>query len=110
ADTILLRDCFSANAVLHTIKHDKDDIKVMEGKIADFIAFVGKETVGAADEQIVVETLKTDGSLAIVWTPYQFFYKGKFSHCGVNSIQLVRLKAGWKIQYIIDTRRREACQ
>ncbi|MBC7889838.1 MAG: hypothetical protein H7Z13_18335, partial [Ferruginibacter sp.] len=40
ADTILLRDCFSANAVLHTIKHDKDDIKVMEGKIADFIAFV----------------------------------------------------------------------
>jgi Domain of unknown function (DUF4440) len=109
ADTVLLKNCFSASAVLQTIKDDKGVIKVIEEKVADFIDFVGKERVGSADEQIIVETVKTDGPMAIVWTPYKFYYQGKFSHCGVNSFQLVRLNGQWKIQYIIDTRRKEGC-
>jgi Putative lumazine-binding len=109
ADTVLLKNCFSPNAVFQTIKDDNGIIKVNEEKIADFIGFISKETAGSADEQIVVETVKIDGPLAIVWTPYKFYYKGKFSHCGVNSFQLVRLKEGWKIQFIIDTRRKEGC-
>ncbi|MEO5892071.1 MAG: nuclear transport factor 2 family protein [Ferruginibacter sp.] len=109
ADTALLKNCFSPNAVLQTIKNDKGVTTVIDEKVADFIDFVGKESVGNADEQIVVETVKIDGPLAIVWTPYKFYYKGKFSHCGVNSFQLIRLGEGWKIQYIIDTRRKDAC-
>ena len=109
ADTALLKSCFSSNAVLQTIHEDKGSIKVSDEKLADFVDFVGKETAGAADEQIIVETVKIDGPLAFVWTPYKFYYKGKFSHCGVNAFQLVRLSGGWKIQYIIDTRRKEAC-
>ena len=109
ADTALLKSCFSSNAVLQTIHEDKGSIKVSDEKLADFVDFVGKETAGAADEQIIVETVKIDGPLAFVWTPYKFYYKGKFSHCGVNAFQLVRLSGEWKIQYIIDTRRKEAC-
>src|SRR6188768_1196397 len=84
ADTSLLKTCFSPNAVLQTIQEDKGSIKVSNENLSDFIDFVGKETVGAADEQIIVETVKIDGPLAFVWTPYKFYYKGKFSHCGVN--------------------------
>jgi hypothetical protein len=47
--------------------------------------------------------------MAAVWTPYNFYYNGQFSHCGVNSFQVIRFKDGWKIQYIIDTRRRTGC-
>ena len=78
--------------------------------IKAFIDFVGHQKAGDADEQIKIESVNSDGPLATVWTTYQFFYKGKFSHCGINSFQLVRLDAGWKIQYIIDTRKREGCQ
>ena len=39
-----------------------------------------------------------------------FYYKGQFLHCGVDSWQLVRLNGVWKIQYLIDTRRKEPCQ
>ena len=109
ADTALLKSCFSSNAILQTIREDDGSIKVSNEKLTDFVDFVGKETAGAADEQIIVEMVKIDGPLAFVWTPYKFYYKGKFSHCGVNSFQLVRLSDGWKIQYIIDTRREEAC-
>jgi len=110
ADTVLLKNCFAPVAVMQTIQENKGTIKVSNESVADFIAFVGKETAGAADEQILFETISIDGTLAAVWAPYKFYYKGKFSHCGVNSFQLVRLNSGWKIQYIIDTRKKEGCQ
>jgi hypothetical protein len=110
ADTVLLKKCFSPNAVMHTIQNNKGVIKVVDETVTDFVGFVGKETVGAADEQIVFESIKIDGAMATVWTPYKFYYKGQFSHCGVNSFQLVRLAEGWKIQYIIDTRRKQGCE
>lgn len=110
ADTVLLKQSFSSNAVLQTIKTGNGDIAIITEQVGDFIEFIGKETVGAADEQVVVETVKIDGPMAMVWAPYNFYYRGKFSHCGVNSFQLVRLREGWKIQYIIDTRRKEGCR
>ena len=109
ADTVMLQHCFSPNAVLQTIEEKNSVIKVRDEVVKDFIDFVGKETVGSADERITIETVKIDGPMAMVWAPYQFFYKGKFSHCGVNVFELVRLNTGWKIQYIIDTRRKGNC-
>lgn len=46
----------------------------------------------------------------MVWAPYQFYYKGKFSHCGADSFQLVRINGKWKIQYLVDTRRSQGCE
>lgn len=110
ADTVLLKECFSPNVIFQTIRNNNGIVTVVDELVTDFIKVIGKENKGAADEQIIVETVKIDGPLAFAWTPYQFYYKGKFSHCGVNSFQLVRLNSGWKIQYIIDTRRKEGCQ
>jgi hypothetical protein len=110
ADTVLLKNCFSPTAVMQTIQAKNGVLTVADETVTDFVGFIGKETVGAADEQIEIETIKIDGPMAAVWTPYKFYYKGKFSHCGVNSFQLVRLAEGWKIQYIIDTRRKQGCE
>ena len=106
----LVKSCFTENAVLQTIAKKGDEIKVENEPVSEFVDFVSKQTVGDADEQIVFDDIKIDGPLAMVWTPYQFYYKGKFSHCGVNSFQLVKVISGWKIQYIIDTRRKEGCK
>ncbi|HNA01067.1 MAG TPA: hypothetical protein PLN49_09415, partial [Ferruginibacter sp.] len=64
----------------------------------------------AADERITFDVVRVDGALAIAWTPYKFYFNGKFSHCGVNSFQLVRFNGEWKIQYLIDTRRKAGCE
>jgi hypothetical protein len=110
ADTSLLKGCFAESMILQTITTGKDGkTTVSTENKNNFIAFIGKELPGNADERIVFETVKVDGPLAIAWTPYQFYYKGKFSHCGVNSFQLVRFNGEWKIQYLIDTRRRLGC-
>lgn len=79
-------------------------------QLKDFVDFISKEEKGNADERIIFETIKIDGPLALVWAPYKFYYKGIFSHCGVDSFQLVQLAEGWKIQYIIDTRRKDKCK
>ncbi len=107
----LLEQVFADSAIMQTIAKDKQgNTMIRTEKPAAFIDFIKGIQPGVADERISFETIKIDGSLAIVWTPYQFYYNGKFSHCGVNSFQLVRLKEGWKIQYLIDTRKKEGCE
>jgi len=109
-DAAGLRSTFADSMVLQTITRTKDGATVVRNENAEgFIDFISKQKAGAADERISFETIRIDGPLAIAWTPYQFFFNGQFSHCGVNSFQLVRFNGVWKIQYLIDTRRRQGC-
>lgn len=110
ADAGLMKTCFADSMVLQTISRNKEGkLIVLNEEAAGFIDFVSKEQPGNADERIIFDVIKTDGPLAIAWTPYHFYYKGVFSHCGVNSFQLVRFNGEWKIQYLIDTRRKQGC-
>jgi len=111
ADAVAVKSSFADSAVLQTITRNKEGNVVIRNEgVADFADFVGKQAKGAADERIVFDMVKIDGALAIVWTPYKFYFNGNFSHCGVNSFQLVRFTNGWKIQYLIDTRRKTGCE
>lgn len=107
ADSELVKSAFAENALLQTIT--KDGL-VKSDSIQDFITSVSKFTKGDLDERITVEAVHTDGNLASVFTPYSFYLKGKLSHCGANSFQLVKQNNEWKIQYIIDTRRKDNCK
>ncbi|APZ45681.1 hypothetical protein BW723_04935 [Polaribacter reichenbachii] len=54
--------------------------------------------------------IKIDGNLASVWTPYEFYFNKKFSHCGANSFQLFNNNGNWQIIYLVDMRRTESCK
>ena len=45
--------------------------------------------------------------MANAWTPYQFWFNDQFSHCGVNSFQLIKVDNTWKIFFLVDTRRKD---
>ncbi len=110
-DASLFKTVFSDSAVMQTIIRNKEgQILVKTENVNDFAGFVGQLKKDSADERIRFETIKVDGPLAIAWTPYNFYYNGAFSHCGVNSFQLVRFEGEWKIQYLIDTRRKQGCK
>lgn len=111
ADSNSLKSVFSDGVILQTIATSKEgDPFVRTQKVESFIQSISSLAVNDADEQIKFETIKIDGPMAIVWTLYKFYYKGNFSHCGVNMFQLVRLKEGWKINFLIDTRRKQHCE
>jgi hypothetical protein len=110
-DAELLKASFADSAILQTIEKDKSGkVKIKTEEVKEFAEFLRTQERGSLDEQIVFDVVKVDDDLAIAWTPYKFYYKGKFSHCGVNSFQLVRINNIWKIQYLVDTRRRTGCE
>jgi Putative lumazine-binding len=111
ADATLLKSAFADSAILQSIGRNKEGKTVIDNEtLNEFADFVSKQTKGAADERITYDAIKIDGPLAMVWAPYKFFFNGKFSHCGVDAFQLVRINGEWKIQYLIDTRRRTGCE
>lgn len=107
ADPELMKTVFTENAILQTITKDGT---VKSDSIPDFVASVSKFSKDDLDERIIIEAIHADGNLASVFTPYSFYLKGKLSHCGANSFQLVKQSEEWKIQYIIDTRRKDNCK
>ncbi len=110
ADPVKLKDAFADSAVMQTIGRDRDGgFRIVNDGVEKFVNAISKLQKDSADERINYESIKIDGPLASVWTPYHFYYAGIFSHCGVNSFQLVRISGRWKIQFLIDTRRRQGC-
>ena len=111
SDSILLKTCFAEKSILQTIIKNKEGMaSVKDESLNDFVVSVSTSPKGSLDEQIVFDIIRIDGPLAIVWTPYNFYYNGKFLHCGVNSFQLVKVSGEWKIQYLVDTRRKMGCK
>ena len=60
------------------------------------------------EERILSYSIQIDGTMAHVWTPYEFYVNGKLSHKGVNAFTLFKETEflGWKIFHLVDTRRK----
>jgi Putative lumazine-binding len=115
ADTTLMKATLAPNVVFETVAKVKVNEtqarnEVSQQKVESFILVISKQKPNDFDERITYETIKIDDGLAVAWTPYKFFYKGKFSHCGINMFTLVYLNGAWRIQRIIDTRRVVGCK
>lgn len=101
---------FSENAIMQTIQNKPEGTVIASNSVSDFAKNI--ESVPEdrqLDERLTEYVINIDANMATAWTPYQFYVNDKFSHCGVNSFQLVKMDNAWKIVYIIDTRRTEAC-
>ena len=106
ADSLGVKNAFSGSAIMQTFGKNQE---IRTNKVEDFAKQVGASQAGDLDERFTISKILVDGNMASVWVPYQFYYKGNFLHCGVNSFQLAKINNEWKIQYIIDTRRKDNC-
>jgi hypothetical protein len=41
--------------------------------------------------------VRVNGTVAMVWYPYDLYLDGKWSHCGVDAFTLIRTEKGWRI-------------
>lgn len=110
ADSAMLVSSFADSAILQTVMEKNGKVEVKTEAVVDFASQLVTMEKNILDERIQFDVIKIDGALATVWAPYEFYYKGKFSHCGVDAFQLVRINGIWKIQYLIDTRRKQGCE
>ncbi|MEX2604072.1 MAG: hypothetical protein WD361_07705 [Gracilimonas sp.] len=109
-DSSKVASVFTRDAIMQTILQDQEGKTFLNnGDLAGFLKAVGTDKNEIWDEKITRYEIKIDGKLASAWTPYQFYRGEEFSHCGVNSFQLMNTDEGWKIFHIVDTRRKENC-
>ncbi|WP_246454821.1 nuclear transport factor 2 family protein [Hyunsoonleella aquatilis] len=101
ADKVLMQTAF---------RNKKGEDVLMTDDPAKFIdAIANRPADQKWEERLLDYSIQIDGNMANVWTPYEFWFNGEFSHCGVNSFQLFNDGGQWKIIYMIDTRRRSTC-
>jgi hypothetical protein len=111
SDTAMIRSVFSGQPILQTVMKNKEGKVFIESEPLDsFLVAVSKPHTEVYDERIKFDVIKIDGELAMVWAPYKFYVGEKFSHCGIDCFQLVKINGEWKVQYLIDTRRRQGCE
>jgi hypothetical protein len=109
-DSTAVRRTIAPGAIFHTIATKDGTSRLRAENPLEFLKAVGTPHPKVWDERITFDNILIDANLASVWTPYEFYLGGTFSHCGYNSFQLVKLADGWKIAHIIDTRRKEKCK
>ena len=109
-DSAEIREAFADSAILQSAGIGKDGNTVIRNTAIDhFASIISHLGKGSADERIHIDVVRIDGLMAVVWAPYSLYFKGNYHHCGVDALQLIRTRKGWKIQYILDTERKDAC-
>lgn len=103
-DSAAVRVVFHEEARLMTALGPSDPSTVQATEVDRFVEAVAQPRDEVWDERIWGVEIRIDGPLASAWVPYAFYVGTERSHCGVNAVQLVRHKRGWKILQLTDTR------
>lgn len=111
-DTLMMQSVMKDNFTTQTAFKNREGKSVLVTENSNkLIEAISKRAADQKwDERLLGFQIKVDGNMANAWTPYEFWFNGTFSHCGVNSFQLFNDNGTWKIIYLIDTRRKAGCQ
>jgi hypothetical protein len=58
---------------------------------------------GAYRERYWDPVVHVRGSIAVVWTSYEFWVEGKTSHCGVDVFEMIKQDGRWRIGNLMWT-------
>ncbi|HLV69668.1 MAG TPA: nuclear transport factor 2 family protein [Xanthomarina sp.] len=110
-DSLLMQSVMYDNMLTQTTYKDKEGKgKLVTDDVAKMLQTIANRPADQKwEERLLDYNIQIDGTMAHVWTPYEFWVNQQFSHCGVNSFQLFNDDGQWKIIYLMDTRRREGC-
>ncbi len=109
-DSALLRTAFFTDVTLITVLEKEGKINLRKESLLEFLVAVGTPHAEIWHEPIWDAKVQQDGNFAQVWANYVFYAGSKFSHCGVDTFQLVKISNGWKIFYLADTRHKSGCK
>lgn len=104
-DVQAARGLFTSDAMLITLRPDGSAVSIPYEKWLEHLGTSKDKWLERIWDTKVLE----HGSIAVVWGDYDFHLNGNFSHCGVDSFDLVKTQAGWKIAGIMFTTEKTGC-
>lgn len=96
-DPELLRSAVRDNALIVSAGTDRLPAVSTVDQLADALANPPQDFV----ERMWDPRVRSDGTVAQVWAPYDFYRDGELSHCGTNTFQLVHVNGRWRVQGIV---------
>jgi len=113
-DTMAARDVEGARLVLMadgrtvSVREQNGQAVARASTVEAYLDSLGKGKT-ASRERMWNPEVRIRGAVASVWTPYDFWVDGKFSHCGIDAFTLIKTADGWKISSGTWTIEREGC-
>lgn len=110
-DTLKMKSVMLTEVPMQTVFSTADgEDRIVTNSADNFlVAIANRPEEQKWDERLLDYKVQIDGNLAHVWTPYEFWLNGTFSHCGANAFTIGKTDDGWKIIHIIDSRRKGSC-
>ena len=106
-DSTIIKSVCAENMILQSIAESSKGSQIKNQNPQDFYRSIATiPSTMLFEERVLDYSIQVDGTMAHVWTPYEFYVNNKLSHKGVNAFTLFKDNGLWKIVYLIDTRRK----
>jgi hypothetical protein len=109
ADSAKVRTAFAPGARFVTVGTRANPDTITYQAVDGWLSGIANSNK-AWEEKLKNVRITVDGNIASAWMDYTFHLNGALRHCGVDSIEFVKVKGEWKITQLADTRRTAGCE
>ena len=107
-DTEGMRSLLTEDGILYGYRETEEGVQIARPTHRSFI-----DGISQGDRELVErfwdpQVLLHD-RMAVVWTPYDLYVDGEFSHCGIDSFSFLKMDDGWKITRIVYSMEPDGC-
>ena len=106
-DTAMIRATMLPDARLYAVRDQGAPTSTTVDDFASQIASIKGDLLERFTSR---PSVSIRGRMAQVWGEYEFLRDGKFNHCGVDSVSLLKTAEGWKIATIVYTSETSGCK
>jgi hypothetical protein len=107
-DTAAVRGLFTPQGRVIGMGQQGGETAYRDRSVGEFIASVAASTEPLIERMWDAE-VRISPPLATLWAPYDFHRGERFSHCGFDAFQMVRVNGEWRITALGYTMQAENC-
>ncbi|MCZ6715517.1 MAG: nuclear transport factor 2 family protein [Gammaproteobacteria bacterium] len=107
-DVDVMRTLLTTDGIVYGYRETADGLQITRSAHAALVAGIGERNNTLIERFWDPQILLHD-RMAIVWTPYDFYVDGEFSHCGIDNFNFLKTDQGWKITGIVFSMEPDNC-
>ena len=107
-DVEALRSMLTTDGGFYGYREGEDGLEVARPTHQQFIDGLAQGNRRLVERFWEPEVLLHD-RMASVWTPYDLYVDGEFSHCGIDNFSFLKTDDGWKITGIVYSMEPQGC-
>ena len=104
-----MRTMMTPDGILYGYREATDGLQVVRRTHTEFIDSLASAEARMV-ERIWAPEVMLEGRLATVWTPYDVYRDGVFSHCGINNFSMLKTDDGWVIAGVVYSMQLDDCE